>query len=63
MDTLRDRRDRRPRLEYLPRLAPAAGAQTVFLTPGGEAEERIDRRAGFHTVDEILFASRRVAPS
>jgi GNAT superfamily N-acetyltransferase len=48
---------------YLTGAAHRAGATTAFLTPGGEAEERIYRRAGFHTIDEILFISRRVAAS
>jgi hypothetical protein len=35
----------------------------MFLTPAGNAEERIYRRAGFHTIDEIVFISRKVATS
>jgi GNAT superfamily N-acetyltransferase len=41
--------------------AHRAGAEMAFLTPAGEPQERIYRRVGFHTIDEILFMSRRVA--
>jgi predicted acetyltransferase len=45
---------------YLTAAAHRAGATTAFLTPGGDAEERIYRRAGYRTTDEILFMSRKV---
>jgi GNAT superfamily N-acetyltransferase len=45
---------------YLTVQAHRAGTTTAFLTPAGEPQERIYRRAGFDTTDEILFASRRV---
>jgi hypothetical protein len=35
----------------------------AFLTPAGEDEERLYRRAGFDTIDEIVFISRRVTTS
>ncbi len=47
---------------YLNYAIPDADARPT-LTPGGDAEERIYRRAGFHTIDEILFISRRVGTS
>jgi predicted GNAT family acetyltransferase len=40
---------------WLTREAYRAGAQTVFLTPGGSTAERMYARAGFRTVDEVLF--------
>jgi predicted GNAT family acetyltransferase len=48
---------------YLADAAFRAGAAEVFLTPGGETAERIYRRAGFQTTDEMLFMSRMVASS
>jgi N-acetylglutamate synthase-like GNAT family acetyltransferase len=48
---------------YLTGQAHRSGARAAFLTPAGEDEERIYRRAGFHTVDEIVFISRRVTAS
>jgi ribosomal protein S18 acetylase RimI-like enzyme len=48
---------------YLTAEAHRSGADTAFLTPAGENEERIYRRAGFHTVDEIVFISHRVTTS
>jgi GNAT superfamily N-acetyltransferase len=48
---------------YLTAHAHRSGAETAFLTPAGKDEERIYRRAGFHTIDEIVFVSRRVATS
>ncbi|MGH3717456.1 MAG: hypothetical protein ACRDRI_01180 [Pseudonocardiaceae bacterium] len=62
-------RDRTPRLEYLPALCPAVepalltracltvGITTPFLTPAGEAEERIYRRIGYRPVAEMLHIS------
>jgi ribosomal protein S18 acetylase RimI-like enzyme len=46
---------------HLTAAAHRAGAHTVFLTPAGEAEGLIYRRAGYRTIDEVLFVSRRVA--
>jgi GNAT superfamily N-acetyltransferase len=43
---------------WLTRAAFAAGAEAVFLTPGGPAQERIYARAGFSPVDEILYIRR-----
>src|SRR5439155_6150810 len=42
-------------------LAQAAfdnGAEEVFLTPAGEAQERIYGRVGFTPVDEVLYLRR-----
>jgi GNAT superfamily N-acetyltransferase len=43
---------------YLTRAAQAAGAHTVFLTPGGEPQERIYARVGYRRIDSVLFMSR-----
>jgi GNAT superfamily N-acetyltransferase len=43
---------------YLTRAAHAAGAETVFLTPGGDAQERIYARVGYRRTDSVLFMSR-----
>nr|WP_277349649.1 GNAT family N-acetyltransferase [Planosporangium thailandense] len=48
---------------YLTREAHRAGAATAFLTPAGEPQERIYRRVGFDTIDEVVFVSRSVAGS
>jgi GNAT superfamily N-acetyltransferase len=48
---------------YLTAGAHRAGAELAFLTPAGEDEERLYRRAGFDTIDEIVFISRRVTTS
>ncbi|MGC9668071.1 GNAT family N-acetyltransferase [Planosporangium sp. 12N6] len=48
---------------YLTAEAHRAGARFVFLTPESEPVARIYRRAGFHTIDEIVFISRRVTAS
>lgn len=42
----------------LTKACPAAGITTPFLTPGGDAEERIYRRVGYHPVTEMLHISR-----
>jgi N-acetylglutamate synthase-like GNAT family acetyltransferase len=46
---------------YLTRAAHASGAETVFLTPGGDAQERIYARVGYRRIDSVLFMSRPVA--
>lgn len=43
---------------YLTREAHAAGATTVFLTPGGPEAERVYTRAGYRRSDEVIFMSR-----
>lgn len=40
---------------YLTAAAHRAGAGTAFLTPAGEPQERIYRRVGFDTIDEVVF--------
>jgi GNAT superfamily N-acetyltransferase len=42
----------------LTRAAHAAGAVTVFLTPGGPEAERVYARAGYRRSDEVIFMSR-----
>ncbi|MGH3831729.1 MAG: GNAT family N-acetyltransferase [Pseudonocardiaceae bacterium] len=42
----------------LTRACPTAGITTPFLTPEGEAEERIFRRIGYRPVTEMLHISR-----
>jgi GNAT superfamily N-acetyltransferase len=42
----------------LTRMAHAAGAVTVFLTPGGPEAERVYARAGYQRRDEVIFMSR-----
>jgi GNAT superfamily N-acetyltransferase len=42
----------------LSRTARGAGADIVFLTPGGDAQERVYARVGFHRTDTMLFLAR-----
>lgn len=43
---------------FLTQQCPSAGITTPFLTPAGDAEERIYRSAGYRTVTEMLHISR-----
>lgn len=43
----------------LTRACPTVGITTLFLTPAGEAEERIYRRVGYRSVTEMLHISLR----
>ncbi|WP_238008080.1 hypothetical protein KZZ52_05060 [Dactylosporangium sp. AC04546] len=42
----------------LTRAAHAAGATLVFLTPGGDAQERVSSRVGYRRTDSVLFLSK-----
>jgi ribosomal protein S18 acetylase RimI-like enzyme len=48
---------------HLTRAAFAAGATLVFLTPGGDAQERIYTRVGFRRTDSVLFLSGEGIPA
>ena len=42
----------------LTRAAFAAGAHTIFLTPAGDAQERVYARVGYRRIDSMLFMFR-----
>jgi predicted N-acetyltransferase YhbS len=46
---------------HLTRAAHEAGAHTVFLTPAGDAQERVYARVGFRRIDSVLFLVRGAA--
>jgi GNAT superfamily N-acetyltransferase len=46
---------------HLTRAAHEAGADTVFLTPAGDPQERVYARVGFRRIDSVLFLSRRAS--
>jgi hypothetical protein len=46
---------------HLTRAAHQAGADTVFLTPGGDPQERVYARVGYRRIDSVLFLSRRAS--
>jgi hypothetical protein len=39
----------------LTRAAFDAGADTVFLTPAGDPQERVYARVGYRRIDSVLF--------
>jgi len=43
---------------HLTLAAHEAGAHTVFLTPAGDAQERVYARVGYRRIDSVLFLSR-----
>ncbi|MEV4136898.1 GNAT family N-acetyltransferase, partial [Dactylosporangium sp. NPDC049742] len=43
---------------HLTRAAHAAGATLVFLTPGGDAQERVYSRVGYSRTDSVLFLTK-----
>ncbi|GGM32407.1 GNAT family N-acetyltransferase [Dactylosporangium sucinum] len=43
---------------HLTRAAHAAGATLVFLTPAGDAQERVYSRVGYRRTDSVLFLSK-----
>ncbi|MEU0559170.1 GNAT family N-acetyltransferase [Dactylosporangium sp. NPDC006015] len=43
---------------HLTRAAHAAGATLVFLTPGGDAQERVYSRVGYRRTDSVLFLTK-----
>jgi N-acetylglutamate synthase-like GNAT family acetyltransferase len=46
---------------HLTRAAHEAGADTVFLTPAGDPQERVYARVGYRRIDSVLFLSRRAS--
>ncbi|MEV0564615.1 GNAT family N-acetyltransferase [Dactylosporangium sp. NPDC050588] len=47
-----------PVTAHLTRAAHAAGATLVFLTPGGDAQERVYSRVGYRRTDPVLFLTK-----
>ena len=45
----------------LTRAAHAAGASLVFLTPAGDAQERVYARVGYQRTDSVLFLSKETS--
>jgi ribosomal protein S18 acetylase RimI-like enzyme len=45
---------------HLTRAAHAAGAELVYLTPGGDAQERLYARVGYRRTDSVLFLTKEV---
>ena len=43
---------------HLTRAAHTAGATIVFLTPGGDAQERVYTRVGYRRTDSVLFLTK-----
>ena len=46
---------------HLTRAAHAAGAGLVFLTPAGDAQERVYARVGYRRTDSVLFLTKETS--